>query len=118
MRYVVDHCVPAQVAEFLRGEHHQAWTAFEANLEAATDETLIIYADDKGAILVTNNKDCAALARRMCCTKVVYLRVLEVRCVEAMGRALKWMEGADIPQGRVLRVPLRSAIRVMTPQCR
>ena len=99
----------------IRSKHHQAWTAFEANLSAAADQDLIIYADDKDAFLVTNNKDCVALARRMRCTRVVYLAVTEQNAPEAMNRALEWLVAEALPEGRILRVPLRAPLRVMNP---
>jgi predicted nuclease of predicted toxin-antitoxin system len=75
-----------RVAALLRQRRHDAWTAFEANLQEADDRDLIIYADDKQAILVTINKDCVAFARRMQAARVVYLRCEENRAVTAIGR--------------------------------
>ena len=103
------------MASALRDEGHRAWTAFEANLPDASDETLIIYADDKGAIFVTNNADAAQLARRMQAARTVYLRVVESNAVKAMARAEEWLRSNRLPKGRVLRVPLNASIKVTAP---
>jgi predicted nuclease of predicted toxin-antitoxin system len=107
--------VPAQVAGLVRANGHAAWTAFEANLQEAPDEALITYAYAKNAILVTNNKDCAELARRHRTARVVYLRVQEDRAEEAMSRALEWLRTSHLSSGRVLRVPMKARICVMAP---
>ena len=73
MRFVVDHCVPAEVARSLASEGHEAWTAYDAGLADAQDEDLIAYAHAKGAVLVTTNRDCAQLARRLRSAAVVWL---------------------------------------------
>ena len=87
MRFFVDHCVPAEVADFLRSENHDGWTAFEANLQEAADEDLLISS----------------------------ISVVEPKTVEAMARALEWMATNHLPAGRVLRVPLKAPLSVMTP---
>jgi predicted nuclease of predicted toxin-antitoxin system len=111
----VDHCVPVEVAEFLRQRGHEAWTAFEAHLQTAGDDDLNIYADAKDAILVTVNKDCAAIARRLQAASVVYLRVRERDAVQAAARAEAWLQANHLPKGRVLRVPKQVDITVMRP---
>lgn len=107
--------MPVEVAAWLRAEDHEAWTAFEANLQEAGDDELNIYAQSKGAILVTTNKDCAAIARRLQSAETIYLRVRERDAVEAIGRAEAWLQQNHLPRGRVLRVPRLARIRLMTP---
>lgn len=80
-----------------------------------SDQELIAYADDQDAIVVTNNADFIPLARRLRFAAVVYVRVREVVAVDAMARALVWLDENVPPDGMVLRVPLRAAINVMTP---
>jgi hypothetical protein len=94
---------------------HKAWTAYEANLQEAQDDALNVYAERKGAILVTVNKDCAAIARRLQAASAVYLCVRERDAVIAMGRAEQWLRANRLPEGRVLRVPKQAEIRVMRP---
>ena len=111
----MDHCVPVEVAESLRRQGHAAWTTYEAHLQTAGDDDLIIYAEDKDAILVTVNKDCAAIARRLQAASLVYLRVRERDAVPAMDRAERWLRTNRLPRGRVLRVPKLADIVVMRP---
>jgi predicted nuclease of predicted toxin-antitoxin system len=107
--------VPAAVARYLRGEAHEAWTAYEAHLEEASDAELIAYAADHDAIAVTTNRDFVTLARRLRAARVVHLRVSEADAVLAMDRALRWLESSGLPDGMALRVPKRSEIRVLPP---
>ena len=105
MRFLVDACVPASVTRRLTREGHKAWTAQEAHLGDVEDDHLIAYAEDKRAVLVTTNRDCAQLGRRMRSASVIWLRVLEVDAVEAVQRALEWLDTNRLPKGMVLRVP-------------
>ncbi|MBV8161054.1 MAG: DUF5615 family PIN-like protein [Acidimicrobiia bacterium] len=115
MRFFVDHCVPAEVADFLRGEGHQAWTAYDAHLEEGDDDELVVYAGDKAAIAVTINRDFVTIARRLQVARVVHLRVEEAYAVEAMGRAVEWLESNYLPDGRALRVFRRAPLQVLSP---
>ena len=103
------------MASWLRGQGHEAWTAYEAKLEDAPDDALIAYSQDKRAILVTTNRDCVATARRMRSAQVVWLRVLEVDTQAAMARASEWLEVNRLPPGRVLRVSKRAELTVLAP---
>jgi hypothetical protein len=38
----------------LAAEGHEAWTAYEAGLSAASDQELLAFAADRGAMVVTN----------------------------------------------------------------
>lgn len=115
LRFFVDHCVPAEVAAHLRPEH-EAWTAYEANLADADDRDLIVYAEDRQAILVTTNRDCAHLARRLRLARCVYLAVVEAVAAETMQRASTWLAGNSLPAGMVLRVTRRSEPRILSPR--
>ena len=83
---------------------HEAWTAREAHLEDVEDDHLIAYTEDKRAIVVTTNRDCAQLARRMRSASVIWLCVREVDTVAAMLTALLWLSSNKLPAGMVLRV--------------
>jgi predicted nuclease of predicted toxin-antitoxin system len=116
LRFLIDHCVPAGVASWLRAERHEAWTAYDAHLENAPDDVLIVYAADRDAILVTTNRDCAALARRLRTARVVFLRVVEVDAAPTMARAVEWLGANRLPHGHVLRVPKHAEPRVLPPR--
>ena len=116
MRFVVDHCVPVEVARSLASGGHEAWTAYDAGLGDAQDEDLIAYAHAKGAVLVTTNRDCAQLARRLRSAAVVWLAVREPDATVAMGRATQWLISNALPQGRVLRVPKTTVPTMLSPR--
>lgn len=115
MRFVVDQCVPVEVARWLAGEGHQAWTAYEAGLDDAQDEDLIAYAHAKGAALVTTNRDCAQLARRLRTARVVWLAVREPDARAAAERAVTWIGLRSVPQGRVVKVGKTAEPRLLIP---
>jgi len=116
VRFLVDQCVPEEVARWLRSQGHQAWTAFDANLDDAEDRELIAYASGRNAILVTTNRDCALLARRLRSGSVVWLKVLEVDARSAMKRATDWLTDSTLPEGRVLQVPKNAHLKVLNPK--
>jgi predicted nuclease of predicted toxin-antitoxin system len=107
--------VPSAVGSCLRGRNHEVLTAHQAHLEDASDEHLIAYAQDRHAILVTTNRDCAAIALRMRSARVVWLQVREVDAQAAMERAADWLEVNPFPPGRVLRVRKRAAPALLSP---
>ena len=94
------------------------WTAFEAHLEDVPDAEIIAYADDKSAILITTNRDCALLAQKMTLARVVWLNVNEVDALDGMKRAAEWMDGHHLPNGRVLRVSKNRDPLVLNPRRR
>lgn len=107
--------MPAGVARWLRADRHEAWTAREARVHDVADEDLIVYAHAKRAVLVTTNRDCAQLARRLRLALTVWLQVVEVDAVAAMQRAAEWLAVNQLPEGRVLRVPKRAQVLVLAP---
>jgi predicted nuclease of predicted toxin-antitoxin system len=116
VRFVVDHCVPAEAARWLASEGHQAWSAYDAGLADAADEDLIAYAHTKGAVLITTNRDCAQLARRLRSVSVVWLSVRENDARVATIRAVTWLTANTLPDGRVLRVTKVAAPRLLDPR--
>jgi len=104
------------VASWLRGHEHEAWTAHQAHLEDASDEYLIAYAQDRRAMLVTTNRDCAGTALRMRSAQVVWLQVREVDAQATMMRAVEWLQSNRLPLGRVLRVPKHAAPTLLKPR--
>lgn len=116
MRFVVDHCVPAEVARWLTSQKHDAWTAYEAELDDAEDGDLIAYAHAKRAVLVTTNRDCAQLGRRLRSASVIWLAVVEVDARDAMARGLGWLDDFKLPPGRVLRVTKVADPKLLSPR--
>jgi predicted nuclease of predicted toxin-antitoxin system len=83
VRFVLDHDVDARVAGLLRSRGHQAWTASDANLYSASDDTLTVYADDRGATLLTHDDEFSKRRRRN-----VVGRHVQLRCPEPDAVAL------------------------------
>ena len=115
MRFVVDQCVPVEVARWLASEGHEAWTAYEAGLDDAQDEDLIAYAYVKAAALVTTNRDCAQLARRLRSAQLIWLAVREVDARATIERAVAWIEQNRLPAGRVLKVSKTANPQLLNP---
>ena len=82
MRFVLDEDVDASVARYLREQGHEAWTVVDAGLGGADDDSVALYADDQGAVLLTH--DAAATRRRR---RFTFGRHAFLRChqLEAIG---------------------------------
>ena len=89
---------------------------FTAGLGDAADEDLIAYAHAKGAMLVTINRDCAQLARRLRSASVIWLAVREADAKNAIIRAEEWLATDTLPNGRVLRVTKVAVPRLLGPR--
>lgn len=61
MRSVLDEDVDISVARYLREHDHDVWTVVEAGLGGADDDSVAIYADDRGAILITHDAEAVHL---------------------------------------------------------
>jgi predicted nuclease of predicted toxin-antitoxin system len=64
VRFFLDNDVDDAVARMLRRARHQTWTAADAGLARAPDDALSVYADDRGAALVTHDREFTARRRR------------------------------------------------------
>jgi hypothetical protein len=114
VRFVVDQCVPAEVTTLLRERGHDVDLDDGLDLGRLNDEHVLAYAAAKQAAVVTTNADFVGVARRRQWAGVVHLGS-DLHAVEAMERALTWLARHPLPDGRVLRVPRRAAVAVMTP---
>jgi predicted nuclease of predicted toxin-antitoxin system len=104
-----------EVARWLTGAGHEAWTAWEANLADASDLELIVYAQSRDAIAVTTNRDFVPVARRQRAARVVYLAVREVDALATMQRAVEWLANEELPAGRVLKIGKTADPEVLPP---
>lgn len=57
MRFVLDNDIDAALCAFLVRERHECWTAAQAGLAEADDDDLSVYADDRGAVLITHDAE-------------------------------------------------------------
>jgi predicted nuclease of predicted toxin-antitoxin system len=60
VRFVLDNDVDARVARVLRQARHECWTAAAAGLAgpvSADDDEVAVYAHNKGAVLITHDRE-------------------------------------------------------------
>ena len=74
MRFVLDEDVDASVARYLREQGHEVWTVVEAGLGGADDDSVAIYADDQGAVLITHDAEATRRRRRFTFGRHAFLR--------------------------------------------
>ena len=55
MRFVLDNDIDASLCTFLVQRRHECWTAAQAGLADADDDDLAVYADDRGAALISHD---------------------------------------------------------------
>ena len=77
MRFVCDHDIDSEVAGRLRQLGHQAWTAAEAGLSDAADDSLTVYVCGKAAVLLTHDREFSQPRRRNVVGKPIWLRCRE-----------------------------------------
>jgi len=73
LRFICDQNVSTAVARALRKAGHQAWTTGEAGLHAAKDDDLTIYAQARGAVLITHDVEFSTRRRQMVTGQHVWL---------------------------------------------
>lgn len=77
MRFLLDNDVDAAIVGLLMSNGHQAWTAAEAGLagrNSAEDDFVSVYADEKGAVVVTHDVEFTLRRRRNTFGQHVHLR--------------------------------------------
>jgi predicted nuclease of predicted toxin-antitoxin system len=55
LRFFLDNDVDAGVAKMLRHERHDAWTAYQARLDKASDDDIAVYAYARKAALISHD---------------------------------------------------------------
>ena len=88
MRFFLDHNVDARLAGFLRKRGHECWTASDANLYKASDDTLTVYADDQKAVLITHDSAFSQRRRKNTVGMHIHLRCAEPDALELMSKHL------------------------------
>jgi predicted nuclease of predicted toxin-antitoxin system len=83
MRFVLDEDVDAKaVGSFLRRRGYECWTVVQAGLGGADDDAVAIYADDRGAILVTHDAEATRRRREFTFGRHMFLRCHQLEAVE------------------------------------
>ena len=88
MRFVCDHDVDAAVAATLRRLGHDAWTASNAGLSAASDDELTVYADNQDAVALTHDVAFSRRRERNVIGKHVWLRCSEMDAAQLVEERL------------------------------
>lgn len=77
MRFLLDEDVDAQVVSVLVKQGHQTWTVPQASLSAVTDEVVAVYGHQRGAVVVTHDREFSRWRRKRCVGQHLYLRCEE-----------------------------------------
>ena len=89
MRFVLDEDVDAKaVGSFLRQRGHECWAVVDAGLGGADDDAVSIYADDRGAILITHDAEATKRRRKFTFGRHVFLRCHQLEAVELLEQHL------------------------------
>lgn len=115
MRFLLDQDVYAITAQFLRRLDHDIVTAADIEASQATDEDLLIIAQEQGRIFVTRDRDFGGLVFvRNLGAGVIYLRSepLTVHVVhEELERVLQSYSEEDLQKAFVVVEPGRHRFR-------
>jgi predicted nuclease of predicted toxin-antitoxin system len=65
MRFLLDHCIPASVADFLRGRDHVVLILTDVLPEDAKDQVVAKTSEINDCILVTQDPDFKRIAKRI-----------------------------------------------------
>ena len=79
MRFFLDEGVDAECRAVLTDAGHEAWTVGEARRSGADNTDQVIYAHDKDAVLVIDDKQLAASRQSMPIGRIVDLRARSIR---------------------------------------
>ena len=115
MRFLLDQDVYAITARFLRGLDHDVVTAADIGASRATDEDLLLIAQEQGRLFMTRDRDFGGLVFvRDFGTGVIYLRSepSTVHAVhEALERVLQSYTEEDLQKAFVVVEPGRHRFR-------
>jgi predicted nuclease of predicted toxin-antitoxin system len=88
VRFFLDNNVDSAVRTVLIKAGHLAWTAADAGLAAAIDDSIAVYADEKGAILVSHDQAFAQRHARNTTGKHLWLHCEPADAAEIVGSHL------------------------------
>lgn len=84
MRFVLDQNVNARLCTVLGNRGHECWTADNAAMSEARDDALTVYAMDRGAAVITHDKEFSRRRRRNVIGQHVHLRCPEPDAIEVL----------------------------------
>lgn len=91
MKFFLDQDVDARLRRLLITKGHKCWSADQANLPDATDDTLTIYAQSKDAAVVTHDREFSRRRRQNTIGLHVFLDCLEPDAVSLVDKHLDEM---------------------------
>jgi predicted nuclease of predicted toxin-antitoxin system len=89
VRFFLDNNVDTAVRTVLWRAGHICWTAANAGLAAANDDSIAVYADEKDAVLVSHDRAFAERHKRNTTGKHVWLRCEPPDAAEIISRHLQ-----------------------------
>lgn len=120
MRFLLDNDVDILVARVIRAAGHDCWTAADAGLagpESANDDEVSVYAHDKGAVVVTHDREFTKRRMRRTFGRHVWLRCEQPDAAEAVKLVLdelvKALESLD---ELVVVVSARGGVEISPPR--
>jgi len=109
MRFVLDEDVDANaVGSFLRQQGHECWTVVDAGLGGADDDAVSIYADDRGAILITHDAEATKRRRKFTFGRHVFLRCHQLEAVDLLEQHITELE-QDLEQHQMGVIEVRDS---------
>ena len=118
MRFLLDNDVDAAVGRVLRGEGHECWTCSEAGLAgrvAAVDDEVSIYAHDKGAVVVTHDREFSRRRIRRTFGKHLWLRCEQPDAASLVSANAGAVEAALVQHVELVVVLSAGGIEVHAP---
>jgi predicted nuclease of predicted toxin-antitoxin system len=112
LRFLIDQDVAAEVGEALRLMGHECWSAADAGLSDAGDDSLTVYAIEKKAILITHDRAFTTRRRLNAVGQHIRLKCPEEDAADLIVRSLpaveEWLRRSDnicmtiSPSGRII----------------
>ena len=78
MKFIVDEQLPPSSARWVRLQGHEAWHVMDISLLSASDHQIAKAAVDRGAVMVTKDKDYLEWRRTIAGLQVLWLRTGDV----------------------------------------
>lgn len=88
MRFVLDECIDARLRTIFQHAGHECWTISDAGLSGEDDDEVSVYAHDRGAVLVTDDRNLIRRRRANLFGKTLELRGSKRAALEYVGRHL------------------------------
>ena len=116
MRFVLDEDCDVGLVRIFAKAHHQCWSIRDAGLTRAGDDEVAVYADDKGAVLISHDQELFDRRRERDFGHHIYLKCLEYDARKVvrvhLDEIVRLLDGT---QTRILKVTT-SSVTVVPPR--